>query len=94
MPSGVYVVLFGYCTIILAKRKIVQKIVLGAVIALFLLASADIAVTLFFFFRYALASRTTLNQTGNQPWSRTLKYKFALYIFAKYVSLAFWYLSI
>ena len=79
--SGVYVVLFGYCAIILAKRKVVQRIRLGTLIALFLLASGDIAVTLYFFFRFALYS-TTLNEAGGR-WSKTLMYKFALYIVAK-----------
>jgi len=45
---GVYVVLFGYSTVILAKRKVVQRIRLATSVALFLLASGDIAVTLFF----------------------------------------------
>ena len=72
-------VLFGYCTIILAKRKVVQRIHLGTLIALFLLASGDIAVTLYFFFRFALSSANAL---GNR-WSKTLMYKFALYIVAK-----------
>ena len=75
-------VLFSYCTIILAKRKVVQKIRLGTSIALFLLASGDIAVTLYFFFRFALSSPNTLNEGGHQ-WSITLMYKFALYIVAK-----------
>ncbi|KAF8811105.1 hypothetical protein BYT27DRAFT_7160865 [Phlegmacium glaucopus] len=102
--SGVYVVLFGYCTIILAnlKRKLVNKMLLGAVIALFLLASADIAISHFYFFQYALSSDsdsdsdsasngTTQNQSDrvphhHHPWSTTLMYKFGLYILAKYVS--------
>lgn len=50
--------------------------------ALFLLASGDIAVTLYFFFRFALSSANTLHESGHR-WSRTLKYKFALYIVAK-----------
>lgn len=75
-------VLFGYCAIILAKRKVVQRIRLGTLIALFLLASGDIADTLYFFFRFALSSTKTLNEGGDQ-WSKTLIYKFALYIVAK-----------
>jgi hypothetical protein len=75
------VVLFGYCTIILAKRKVVQRIRLGTLIALFLLASGDIAVTLYFFFHFALSS-ATLNEAEGR-WSKTLMYKFALYIVAK-----------
>ena len=79
---GVNVVLFGYCTIILAKRKVAQRIRLGTLIALFLLASGDIAVTLYFFLHFALSSTNTLNETGHK-WSITLIYKFALYIVAK-----------
>lgn len=74
--------MFGYCTIILAKRKVLQRIHLGILIALFLLASGDIAVTLYFFFRFALFSANTIHEGGNR-WSKTLMYKFALYIVAK-----------
>lgn len=80
--SGVYVVMFGYCTIILAKRKVAQRIRLGTLIALFLLASGDIAVTLYFFFRFTLSSANTISEGGGR-WSKTLMYKFALYIVAK-----------
>lgn len=78
-------VLFGYSTVILAKRKVVQRIRLATLIALFLLASGDIAVTLFFFFDSALSGLRILDESGN-PWSKTLIYKFVLYISAKYVS--------
>ena len=78
---GVYVILFGYCTAILGKRKLAQRMLLGALISLFLLASADIAVTLFFFFR------VLSTDPPQPPWNTTLMYKFALYIVAKYVSM-------
>jgi len=83
------VVLFGYCAIILvlAKRKVVRRIRLGTLIALFLLASGDIAVTLYFFFRFALSS-ATLNEAGGR-WSKTLMYKFALYIVANAIASGF-----
>jgi len=81
---GVYVVMFGYCTIIIAKRKVVQRIRLGTLIALFLLASGDMAVTLYFFFRFALSNANTLN--GGHRWSKALKYKFALYIVANAIA--------
>jgi hypothetical protein len=78
------VVLFGYCIVILAKRKVMQRMRLATLITLFLLASGDIAVTLFFFFRFALSSAIPLDENG-LPWSKTLMYKFAMYIVAKYV---------
>lgn len=77
-------VLFGYCTIVLSKRKVGQRLRLGTLIALFLLASGDIVVTLFFFFHFALSSVKVLDVSGPK-WSKTLMYKFALYIVAKYV---------
>lgn len=84
---GVYVVLFGYSTVILAKRKVVQRIRLATLIALFLLASGDIAVALFFFFDSALSSSglKILDESGN-PWSKTLIYKFILYIVANAIT--------
>jgi hypothetical protein len=83
---GVYVVMFGYCTIILAKRKVVQRIRLGTLIALFLLASGDIAVTLYFFFRFGLSSAITLLHEDGNRWSKTLMYKFAMYIVANAIA--------
>lgn len=82
---GVYVVLFGYSTVILAKRKVVQRIRLATLIALFLLASGDIAVTLYFFFDSAISTLKRLDESGN-PWSETLIYKFVLYIVANAIT--------
>lgn len=82
---GVYVVLFGYSTVILAKGKVVQRIRLATLIALFLLASGDIAVTLFFFFDSALSGLKILDESGS-PWSKTLIYKFVLYIVANAIT--------
>lgn len=82
---GVYMVLFGYCTVILSKHKVVQRMRLGTLIALFLLASGDIAITLFFFFHFALSGAIALDESG-RPWSKTLMYKFALYIVANAIA--------
>jgi len=82
---GVYMVLFGYCTVVLAKRKVAQRMRLGTLIAMFLLASGDITITLFFFFHFALSGEIALDESG-QPWSKTLMYKFALYIVANAIA--------
>jgi hypothetical protein len=58
---------------------------LGTLIALFLLASGDIAITLFFFFHFALSGAIALDESG-RPWSKTLMYKFALYIVANAIA--------
>ncbi|KAF8154714.1 hypothetical protein B0H34DRAFT_534300 [Crassisporium funariophilum] len=84
--------MFSSCVFMLVKRKTVQRGLLTASVVLFLLASADICLTLFFFFHFVLQSdqQTTNgaapNHNGHEPWNRTLEFKFVLYVVANAIA--------
>lgn len=88
--SGIYVVLFSSCTFILWRQKNIQKTLFLISCALFFLASTDVVVTVYFFFRFVIQNGTLTNSahsesTSQETWNPILEAKFAIYVVAKYV---------
>ncbi|KAF8960651.1 hypothetical protein BDZ97DRAFT_1832956 [Flammula alnicola] len=86
---GIYVVLFCSCAFMLARQKVIQRTLFIASSLLFLLASADMILTLYFFFRFVLGSSTQSSsavQNTHEPWNRILEVKFALYVVANSIA--------
>jgi hypothetical protein len=86
--TGIYVVLFGCCTYTLWRQKVVRRTLFVITSILFFLASADIIVAVYFFFRFVDKSSQKPSPTPTGPhetWNKTLEVKFAVYVVAKYV---------
>jgi len=87
---GIYVVLFASCVYSLWWTRLKRRRLLAAIAVLFMLATADVVLTVHFFFRTALRvvavvvapSVRSGSSESAEPWDRTLEYKFGLYIFA------------
>lgn len=86
--AGIYVVLFCASGFILLRSKVIPRKLLVAKSLLFLLGTADILLTLFFFLRLVLQPGLPFGQKAHsggdhEPWNRILEVKFALYVAAK-----------
>jgi len=83
--------MFGSCAYLLTRRNATRRKLLAALSVLFLLATADIIITLFFFFHFAIPKDSALAniplQKRGHPktLSNPLKVKFGFYVVAKYV---------
>ncbi|KAF9479543.1 hypothetical protein BDN70DRAFT_688992 [Pholiota conissans] len=80
---GIYVVLSACCTYTLWQQKVVRRASFFITSILFCLASADIIVTIYFFFRFIVQRVATTSPTPSDPhetWNRTLEIKFAVYV--------------
>jgi len=91
LVTGVYLVVFGSCVYLLTRRNIAWRKLLAVSSALFLLATADIIITLYFFFHFVIqhdlaTTGTALQQKSlYKSWNEPLKIKFGFYVVAKYV---------
>ncbi|KAF8178924.1 hypothetical protein BJ912DRAFT_648148 [Pholiota molesta] len=86
---GIYVVLFGCCTYTLWRQKVVRRTLFVITSILFFLASADIIVAVYFFFRFVDKSsqKPTPTPTGpHETWNKTLEVKFAVYVVANAIA--------
>ncbi|TFK31629.1 hypothetical protein BDQ12DRAFT_729390 [Crucibulum laeve] len=75
---GLYIVLFSGCIYLLAKHKKSQRILLVATVISFALASADLGLTLFSFFRFAVHAGQGYPSV-TEPGS-IMNYKFSIYV--------------
>ncbi|PPQ88181.1 hypothetical protein CVT25_005146 [Psilocybe cyanescens] len=86
---GVYVVLFACCFYTLVKQKTIQKTILIASSLLFVLATADILVTGYFFFHFVLKQprvSTSATASMHETWNRILEIKFGFYVVANAIA--------
>jgi hypothetical protein len=88
---GIYGVLFCTSAFFILRSKIVHKKLLAATSLLFLLGTADILLTLYFFLRLVLQPGVPFGhrvQSGgdHEPWNRILEVKFALYVAANSIA--------
>ncbi|KAF9004585.1 hypothetical protein BDQ17DRAFT_1424433 [Cyathus striatus] len=74
---GLYIVVFSHCAYLLMNKKKTQRLLLLSALAMFMLASAELALTFFFFFRYIL--RNQFDKQEQLP-----NYKFVIYLSAKW----------
>ncbi|KIM43570.1 hypothetical protein M413DRAFT_384002 [Hebeloma cylindrosporum] len=91
---GVYLVMFGSCLYLLTRRNVTPRKLLVASSALFLLATADVIITLYFFFHFVLPKdlATTgipLLQRDHKTWNEPLKIKFGFYVVANAIASGF-----
>lgn len=91
---GVHLVMFGSCLYLLTRRHVTPRKLLAASSALFLLATADVIITLYFFFHFVLPKdlATTgipLLQRDHKTWNEPLKIKFGFYVVANAIASGF-----
>ncbi|KAF8908166.1 hypothetical protein CPB84DRAFT_1959343 [Gymnopilus junonius] len=84
---GVYVVLFGCAAFTLIRQKSVQRPVLAAFSLLFLLGTADVILTTYFFFKFVLQVPGVTRK--DEKWNKFLEVKFAVYLVANAISSSF-----
>jgi len=83
--------MFGSCAYLLLRRNVTRRKLLAALSVLFLLATADIIITLFFVFHFAIPkdlsrAAIALQERGHpKTLGDPLKIKFGFYVVAKYV---------
>lgn len=83
--------MFGSCVYLLKRRNITRRKLLAALSALFLLATADIIITLYCFFHsvrqedLAPTKIQLMERNYDESWDESLKIKFGFYVMAKYV---------
>lgn len=79
--------MFGSCVYLLTRGNITRRKLLVAPSALFLLATADIIITLYIFFHCVIQEDLATAQQGDydELWEESLKIKFGFYVAAKYV---------
>ena len=93
LVTGVYLVMFGSCAYILIRRtrNVTRRKLLATSSALFLLATADIIITLHFFFHFVIQNDLAKNgialqqRDDHKSWDEPLKIKFGVSVVAKYV---------
>lgn len=91
---GVYLVMFGSCAYILIRRtrNVTRRKLLATSSALFLLATADIIITLHFFFHLVIPNDlatigVALQQRDyHKSWDDPLKIKFGVYVVANAIA--------
>lgn len=84
---GVYLVMFGSCAYLLTRRNATRRKLLAALSVLFLLATADIIITLFSFFHFAIPKDSALQKRGHPTaLSNPLKVKFGFYVVANAIA--------
>jgi len=84
---GVYVVLFGWAAFSLVRQGAIRRTVLVASSLLFLLGTADVILTTYFFFKFVLQVPGVSSQ--NESWNKILEVKFAVYVVANIISSSF-----
>ncbi|KAF4609971.1 hypothetical protein D9613_010562 [Agrocybe pediades] len=89
---GVYVVLFCCCSFILWRRRKLpgQWLLMLSTSLMFLLASADMIITAYFFFHFVLSTPTVnvghSHSNTHEPWNRILEVKFGVYVIANAIA--------
>lgn len=89
---GVHLVMFGSCAYLLIRRNVTRRKLLAALSVLFLLATADIIITLFFVFHFAIPkdlsrAAIALQERGHpKTLGDPLKIKFGFYVVANAIA--------
>lgn len=69
MTSGLYTILFGICIYVLLPKRnqTVQLIIMAAVVVMYAIATADVAVSVYLIFRHVLAGDGNIGERDVLP---------------------------